>query len=152
MLRELQLKKSELSILLTDDDQIQRLNRLYRNIDRPTDVLSFSQRQGDLPDHPSALLGDVVISTPTAERQAIERGHSVAAEVTRLLAHGLLHLMGWDHVTPAQDRSMRRETGRLCAAAAAATEGARVAHVNREAVRGGNGQSGRRTVKVKGVK
>jgi probable rRNA maturation factor len=150
MLHALQLKKSELSILLTDDDQIQRLNRFYRNIDRPTDVLSFSQRQDDLPDPASALLGDVVISVPTARRQAKERGHSVAAEVTRLLAHGLLHLMGWDHVTPAEARDMRRETERLRIAVAADTRGARVAHVNREAGRGGNGQSRRRT--VKGVK
>jgi probable rRNA maturation factor len=142
--------ESELSILLTDDNEIQRLNRHYRNIDRPTDVLSFSQRQGLFQDCPTALLGDVVISVPTARRQALEQGLDITTEVTRLLAHGLLHLMGWDHVTPAEDRRMRRETDRLCAAVALDTKGARVTHVNRESGRRGNGQSLRRP--MKGVK
>jgi probable rRNA maturation factor len=147
MLRALQLERSELSILLTDDDQIQRLNKLYRNIDRPTDVLSFSQRQGDFPDPPNQPLGDVVISVPTARRQATDRGLEVAAEVTRLLAHGLLHLVGWDHDTPAKDHRMRRETDRLCALAETNTKGAQGAHVNRQSARAANGQSRRRTRK-----
>jgi probable rRNA maturation factor len=147
MLCALQLDKSELSILLTDDDQIQRLNKLYRNIDRPTDVLSFSQRRGDFPNPPSLLLGDVVISVPTARRQATDRGLDVASEVNRLLAHGLLHLMGWDHDTPAKHQRMRRETERLCAEAATNTKGAGRAHVNRETDGATNGQSRRRTRK-----
>jgi probable rRNA maturation factor len=151
MLMALELQKSELSILLTDDDKIQRLNRLYRNIDRPTDVLSFSQRQeGDPGDASGALLGDVVISIPTANRQASERGLEVMVEVARLLAHGLLHLLGWDHQTPADDRRMRRETDRLCTAAATTSQGARIAPVARETTGGGNGQSQRGP--AKGVK
>lgn len=151
MLHAMGLDESELSILLTDDNEIQRLNRHYRNIDRPTDVLSFSQCEGLFQDCPTALLGDVVISVPTARRQALEQGLDVATEVTRLLAHGLLHLVGWDHVTPAEDRRMRRETERLCASVALGAKGARVTHVNRESGRrGNNGQSCSRPMK-KGV-
>ena len=87
---------SELSILLTGDDEIHQLNQIYRQRDRPTDVLSFSQREGEFPG-PEAVLGDVVISIETAERQAAERGHSLRAEILELLAHGLLHLLGFDH-------------------------------------------------------
>jgi probable rRNA maturation factor len=87
---------SELSILLTGDDEIHQLNQIYRQRDRPTDVLSFSQREGEVPG-PEDVLGDVVISIETAERQATERGQSLRAEVLELLAHGLLHLLGFDH-------------------------------------------------------
>ena len=75
---------------------IHQLNQIYRQRDRPTDVLSFSQREGEFPG-PEAVLGDVVISIETAERQATERGHSLRAEILELLAHGLLHLLGFDH-------------------------------------------------------
>jgi probable rRNA maturation factor len=88
--------ESELSILLTGDEEIHRLNQSYRQRDRPTDVLSFSQREGDFP-APAAVLGDVVISIDTANRQALERGHPLEAEILELLAHGLLHLLGYDH-------------------------------------------------------
>ena len=89
-------ESSELSILLTGDDEIHHLNQTYRQRDRPTDVLSFSQREGEFPG-PEAILGDVVISIETADRQAAERGHSLRAEILELLAHGLLHLLGFDH-------------------------------------------------------
>jgi len=88
--------RSELSILLTGDDEIHQLNKIYRQRDRPTDVLSFSQREGEFPG-PEAVLGDVVISIETADRQAAERGHTLRAEILELLAHGLLHLLGFDH-------------------------------------------------------
>lgn len=88
--------ESELSILLTGDEEIHRLNQSYRQRDRPTDVLSFSQREGDFP-APAEVLGDVVISIDTANRQALERGHPLEAEILELLAHGLLHLLGYDH-------------------------------------------------------
>ncbi len=113
----------ELSIVLTGDDQIELLNQVYRQKNRPTDVLAFAQREGPLGDPSGRLLGDVVVSVPTARRQACSRGADVAAEVTMLLAHGLLHLLGWDHDTPAKDRRMRRETARLCLAASAAPGG-----------------------------
>jgi len=117
MLDSLQMPSAELSVLLTGDDGIQRLNYRYRGHNRPTDVLAFAQREGPLGDRADRLLGDVVVSVPTARRQAQERGRGVVSELTELLAHGLLHLLGYDHDTPSKDRRMRRETERLCAAA-----------------------------------
>jgi probable rRNA maturation factor len=120
MLRALQMGDYELSLLLTDDDQIKILNRMYRKKNRPTDVLAFAQREGTLGALAGRLLGDVVISIPTARRQARARGTDLTSELTELVAHGLLHLLGWDHDTPSKDRRMRHETRRLCGAAAAA--------------------------------
>jgi probable rRNA maturation factor len=120
MLDAVQMGHMELSILLTGDDQIKMLNRVYRKKNRPTDVLAFAQREGTFGDRAGHLLGDVVISIPTTRRQAAKRGADFTSELTVLLAHGLLHLLGWDHDTPAKDRRMRRETDRLCEAAGAA--------------------------------
>jgi probable rRNA maturation factor len=117
MMRAVQMDDSELSVLLTGDIQIAILNRIYRRKDRPTDVLAFAQREGEHGEHAGAILGDVVISVETARKQARTRRVDVVTEVTMLLAHGLLHLLGWDHDTPAKDRRMRRETERLCEAA-----------------------------------
>jgi probable rRNA maturation factor len=75
-------------------------------------------REGEHAELAGDVLGDVIVSVPTAMRQASERGAAVIDEVTMLLAHGLLHLLGWDHDTAAKDRRMRAETDRLCAAAA----------------------------------
>lgn len=116
MLETLQIKKSELSILLTDDNQIHILNRDFRHTDRATDVLAFAMREGEAGDVAGDMLGDVVISLETAARQAEEHGHSLREEAVFLLGHGLLHLLGWDHDTPAKDRAMRAETDRLCIA------------------------------------
>jgi probable rRNA maturation factor len=123
MLVLLQLEKAELSLLLSGDAHIHQLNKIYRGKDRPTDVLAFAMREGDfgrfhdaLPDR---LLGDVVVSVPTAERQAKTARRVLLDEVTMLVAHGLLHLLGWDHDTAAKDRRMRAETDRLVAAASA---------------------------------
>jgi probable rRNA maturation factor len=117
MMGALGLESRELSIVLTGDEQIRELNRVYRHKDKPTDVLSFSQLEGELADGADSLLGDVIVSIPTAERQARSRKTDLTSEVTMLLAHGLLHLVGWDHDTPAKDRKMKHETARLCAAA-----------------------------------
>jgi probable rRNA maturation factor len=100
---------------------MRHLNRIYRNKDRPTDVLAFSQREGRIVSPNARLLGDVVVSVPTARRQAEARHRGLVAELTMLIAHGILHLLGWDHETPADDRRMRRETARLCAAAEGST-------------------------------
>ena len=89
--------EAELSILVTDDEEIHSLNRIYRATDRPTDVLSFSQLEGEGPVTAPQLLGDVVISWETAQRQALELGHPVLVEMKRLLVHGVLHLLGFDH-------------------------------------------------------
>lgn len=126
MLVAVQMVDAELSILLTGDDQIQKLNRVYRRKNRPTDVLAFAQREGEHGEHAGCLLGDVVVSIPTTRRQAEAAGRDLGSELTMLLAHGLLHLLGWDHETPPKDRRMRRETERLCAAADAAARERRV--------------------------
>ena len=118
MLALLQMQKQEVSIVLTNDDQIQHLNKIYRGKNRPTDVLAFAMREGDFSHLAGELLGDVIVSVPTARRQAIQHERELMAEITMLLAHGLLHLLGWDHETPAKDRRMRAETDRLCAAVA----------------------------------
>ncbi len=86
----------ELSIVLSDDTFIRELNNNYRDRDAPTDVLSFSMREGELSPHPE-LLGDVVISVETAAEQADDVGRTVLEEVTSLLIHGVLHLAGHSH-------------------------------------------------------
>jgi probable rRNA maturation factor len=93
-LEVLGLNKAELSIVLVSDAQIRRLNKLYRNKDKPTDVLSFpiGEKVEDW-----LILGDIVISVDTARRQAKELGHSLEEELKRLLVHGLVHLLGYDH-------------------------------------------------------
>jgi len=108
LLRGLRLPDAELSLVLVSDRQMQALNRRWRARDRPTDVLSFAQREGP-GGAPGGMLGDVVISVDTARRQAVERGSTVGREADRLLIHGLLHLLGYDHErSEAEARRMRR--------------------------------------------
>ena len=115
MLRALKLPKAELSVLLCDDATIHALNRDYRKKNKPTDVLAFAMREGPDGHLAGDLLGDVIISLETATRQAKERGAVTRDEVMMLLAHGLLHLLGWDHQTDAEDKRMRAETERMLA-------------------------------------
>jgi probable rRNA maturation factor len=121
MLGALGLDRAELSILLTDDAKIQDLNRIYRGQDRPTDVLAFAMREGDvrMPRErlPVEILGDVVISVPTAARQAKRGRRTIQAEIRMLLGHGLLHLVGFDHRTIRERRIMQARTRVLCRAA-----------------------------------
>ena len=107
-LAELGEAGSELSVALVHDDEMHRLNRSWRGKDRTTDVLAFALREGEATDAQApGLLGDVVISVPTAERQARERGHATERELTELLLHGILHLLGFDHErSPADARRM----------------------------------------------
>lgn len=100
-------RDTEVSILLADDEGISILNKQYRGIDGPTDVLAFSQREADsdFAGH-GDLLGDVVISVETAIRQAAERGVDLDSEIDVLLVHGLLHLLGYDHAQPEQAEKM----------------------------------------------
>jgi probable rRNA maturation factor len=114
MLRELDLRHAELSVLLTDDAGIQALNLQHRHKDRPTDVLSFPMTDSG---EAQALLGDVVISLPTTERQARGRKRPLVEELRFLLAHGVLHLIGYDHGTPTEKREMVLMTRRLVKAA-----------------------------------
>jgi probable rRNA maturation factor len=121
MLRRLDLSHAELSVALTDDREIHELNRVFRRRDRPTDVLAFAMREGDPcgsaqgPD--SELLGDIVVSIETARRQAARRRRSIDSELRMLLAHGLLHLVGYDHRTDDEERVMKAKTQDLCHAA-----------------------------------
>lgn len=105
LLRTLRVE-AELSIALIGDAEMRGLNARYRGKDRPTDVLSFALDATPVPGQP-CLLGDVVISLDTARRQAATRGVPVADEVRVLLAHGVLHLLGYDHErSPAEARRM----------------------------------------------
>lgn len=118
MLRHLSLDGSELSILLCDDSQIRELNSEHRKKDKPTDVLSFPQAEFREPEvlrkgHDLRLLGDVVISLDTAERQAKGRRRSLEDEVRFLLAHGILHLFGYDHATKEEKTVMTKRTRQL---------------------------------------
>ena len=125
MLGALRKPAAELSVLLCGNRQIHALNRAYRGKNKPTDVLAFSQREG-APMHGDALLlGDVVISMPTARRQARERGRSLIEEVMFLLAHGVLHLEGYDHQTDAEERRMNARADVLLGAVARQSRGKR---------------------------
>jgi probable rRNA maturation factor len=122
MLEALALPEAELSVLLTDDRTIHALNRQHRDKDRPTDVLSFPlDEDAEAPDSRQEgeprVLGDVVISLDTAERQARGRKRPLAEEVRFLLAHGLLHLIGYDHDTAPRKRRMGAMTRKLVRAA-----------------------------------
>ncbi len=115
MLSSLHRAEAELSILLTDDATILELNRKYRDKARPTDVLSFpvsGPMLTALPGQPE-VLGDIVISLDTAARQAKARRRELLEEVRFLLAHGLLHLLGYDHDTPSKKHQMSLATRRL---------------------------------------
>jgi len=106
--------RGELSLTIVTDRRIRALNREWRGIDRPTDVLSFPQSEArGLRPEASAQLGDVVISLDTAKRQAREGGWPLSAELRRLLAHGLLHCLGHDHERPADARKMAKAEEKL---------------------------------------
>jgi probable rRNA maturation factor len=137
MLGHLGLRDVELSIGLVDDAAIHELNRGFRQKDKPTDVLAFPMLDA-LPRTPgrkpkrgepkapelgevTGLLGDVIISIETAERQARENNRPLGEELTMLLAHGLLHLLGFDHMTNAEERAMTEATRELEQAAATRT-------------------------------
>lgn len=110
--------ETELSVVITGDEAVRELNRRYAGEDAPTDVLSFSQLEGEpFVSPPGALrqLGEIVISYPTAERQARAASHAVGAEVAHLLVHGVLHLLGYDHGTPEEERRMQTRERELLA-------------------------------------
>lgn len=110
----------ELSLQFTTDDVIQQLNRDYRQHDHPTDVLSFAALD-DAPLPPEVLaeipfnLGDLIVSVETAQRQAAVHSHSLREELVWLVAHGLLHLLGWDHPDEASLQEMWHQQRSLLA-------------------------------------
>ena len=103
---------TEVDITIVDDEEIHQLNRDYRNVDRPTDVLSFALDEDDeaepeLLEGQLHLLGDIIISAETATRQAEEFGHGLEREIVYLAVHGLLHLLGYDHMVEEDKVIMR---------------------------------------------
>ena len=98
-------RRAEVSVTFTDNEGIHALNREYRNVDRPTDVLSFPLSDGEDydTDGDAVLLGDIVISLERAQTQAEEYGHSFEREVAFLTVHSMLHLLGYDHETSPED-------------------------------------------------
>jgi probable rRNA maturation factor len=108
---------SELSVLIADEETVRRLNREYAGDDASTDVLAFSLREGEEFVSPDEVqrLGEVIISYPTALRQAEEAGRPVDEEIAHLLVHGILHLLGYDHAEPEEERLMRERTEELLA-------------------------------------
>jgi probable rRNA maturation factor len=100
---------AEVGLVVTDDETLRDLNRRYLGLDEPTDVLSFGLEPAAFVTPPDGVrrLGEVILSYPTAERQAREAGHSVQDEAAHLVVHGLLHLLGYDHADPEDERRMR---------------------------------------------
>lgn len=120
--------EAEVSVTLTDDEEIRRINREQRDMDAATDVLSFPMVDYETPGdfsfleecgedcfHPESgelLLGDIVIAVPHVKKQAEEFGHSVLREYTFLIVHSMLHLLGYDHMVP-EDASLMEEKQRI---------------------------------------
>ena len=102
----------EISILIVDDPQIKKLNRKYLNRNCPTNVIAFPMREGEFTHLSPQLLGDVVISTDTAAKEAQNSGMSMEQRFTELLVHGILHLFGYDHETSARNARKMAEKSR----------------------------------------
>lgn len=110
------VENSEVSVTLTNDQKIHELNLQYRGIDRPTDVLSFAFRDSDEPEifsdadsEQPEILGDIIISIDRAKSQAEEFGHSIRREIVFLTVHGILHLLGYDHMEETERLEMESE-------------------------------------------
>ncbi|MGO9436349.1 MAG: rRNA maturation RNase YbeY [Terracidiphilus sp.] len=106
--------RGRVSVLLTTDKALRRLNRQFRGLDKPTDVLSFPANA--LIQDQEKIAGDLAISVPTARRQSFEQGHPLATEIRVLILHGLLHLAGYDHETDSgqmarRERRLRAQLG-----------------------------------------
>jgi probable rRNA maturation factor len=112
----------EIDCLITDNTTIHKLNKLYRGIDNPTDVLSFRLSEKnpnvenvDFPADPNGImaLGQIIISYPRTVEQAPQHGNTVKQELCLLLVHGTLHLLGFDHIDNADARKMRRQENKI---------------------------------------
>lgn len=96
---------AELTVVIDNDDAVQALNRDFRGVDAPTDVLSFPADEID-PENGSPYLGDIIISYPQAARQAAAGDHAIQSELQLLVVHGVLHLLGHDHAEPEEKERM----------------------------------------------
>lgn len=105
-LKKLKLKNVSFSVILTDDIEVHNLNKTYRGIDRTTDVLSFALNDSGSINLPINLLGDIYISIPKMKEQAIEYETGEKRELSFLTIHGLLHLLGYDHIEVEDEKIM----------------------------------------------
>ncbi len=107
------VENGEVSVTLTNNAYIHTLNKQYRGIDRPTDVLSFALNESEEPEIDGGMdvnvLGDLIISVERAEEQAADFGHSVRREMAFLTVHGMLHLLGYDHMEDEEREEMEAE-------------------------------------------
>ena len=101
---------AEISLLICDGPTIHELNREYRNVDAPTDVLSFALNEGneEIAEEEALALGDIVINIDRAKEQAEEFGHSKEREIAYLSVHGFLHILGYDHYEEEEKKEMRK--------------------------------------------
>lgn len=120
LLARLRQPQAEVGVTFVGDHAMRTLNRRYRKRDRSTDVLAFAGQEAWQPPSGMTVLGDVVVSVPTAARQAMRAGHSLEHELTLLIVHGMLHLCGYDHErSAAEARRMFTAQRRLLAAVTA---------------------------------
>ena len=104
---------TEVSLLFTDDAQVQALNKQWRDRDKPTNVLSFAANEGSGPQTP--MLGDIVLAHETIAREAIEQGKTFDDHLTHLIIHGFLHLIGFDHIDDDEAETMEQLEREICA-------------------------------------
>lgn len=112
---------AELGLVISDDDTLRDLNRRYRGMNEPTDVLSFGLESAEpfvSPPDGVQRLGEVIVSFPAAERQAREAGYPLETELAHLVVHGVLHLLGYDHQRPEEAQAMRAREEALLGGAA----------------------------------
>ena len=109
LVKKLKLDKCEFNIIIVDDDKIHKINKEYRNVDRPTDVISFAMEDNmDIKYEDFRLLGDIYISIDKCYEQAKEYEHSRVREICFLATHGILHLLGYDHMEEEEEKEMFR--------------------------------------------
>lgn len=107
LVKKLELENCEFNIIIVDNDRIHEINREYRNVDRETDVISFALEDNmDVEYTEFRLLGDIYISIDKVKSQALEYGHSDLREICFLTTHGILHLLGYDHMNEDDEMEM----------------------------------------------
>jgi rRNA maturation RNase YbeY len=108
-------KPGDISLVVCDDEYISHLNEKYLHRSGPTDVISFPMQEGEFTNISESLLGDIVISVDTAEKQAAEYGSTLEEEFVYLYIHGLLHLLGYTHETPPREKEMNAYSRKILA-------------------------------------
>jgi probable rRNA maturation factor len=113
LLKYLNYADKEVSLAFVNDETIQQLNRQYRNKNKPTDVLSFSLREGEFGSINPDILGDIVISIDTATASASKNALSLEQEINFLIIHGLLHLLGYDHENTTKEEKRKMQAKQI---------------------------------------